>query len=328
MKFWVGLSTFLLSASCFAASQTCADALSLFAENDMFFSDRYYTNGLKIQWTHGGGNLWTNAAQFAVLDLFVKDSPKAKRFQTLSLGQNMYVPRSIKIPVPSLSDRPYAGWLYLNAASHVATENSLDTFAITAGIFGRHSYAGDVQQWWHDTFDFDEPLGWDYQLDDEFGFVLSYKHSQRVWRAKTGALECDAIVSGAVDAGNVMCQGVLSALLRVGSNLPESFDFCRIDYASSTDVAYSRGGSDFHFYFQCGASARFVGYDITINGGAFASSPYKLNPEWFVCEPMGGFSLRYKNAQADFNLTYRTRDFRGQDIGHHTFWTVSLKYLF
>lgn len=328
MRLFAVLSTFLLLSGV-ALSKDFNRALSIFAENDIGFSDRYYTNGIKIQYTQKGRDFWVNAPQFWILDL-ISDSEDALSFETISLGQAMYVPQDIDAPIPPSNDRPYAGWLYLNAASHVATKNSLDSFAITLGVVGRHSYAEDIQRKWHDIFGFDMPAGWDNQLEDEFGFVISYKHSQRVWRADApNGVSADAVVSAGADLGNVITQGYLSVLFRVGYSLPFSFDAGKIGYCSSTDVrAGAPYDEDCHLYFLAGASARFIGYDITLDGNAFASSDWGVDSQWFVFEPVAGVSARWRGVELDLLLTYRTREFKGQGIGHHTFWTISLKYFF
>ena len=323
------LSTFLLLVCTVIAKEFSANTFSLFVENDMYLSDRYYTNGMKFQYTNQGDDYYTNTLQFALLDLFVSDKGNNKRFQSLSFGQSMFVPYEIEEPIPPKTERPYAGWLYLNVASHIVNETSLDSLAITMGIVGRHSYAGDIQCWWHDTWDFDTPLGWDNQLEDEFGFVVSYKHAERIFRMHcANSLEVDTVVSASTDLGNVITQGVLSGFIRLGYNLPWTFDFRRIDYTSSSDVACKSYTESWHLFFQAGANARFVAYDITLDGSVFADSEYGVNSKWFVCEPMGAISLRVKNFQIDFTMTYRTKEFTTQRDDYHMFWSSVFKYNF
>ncbi len=329
MKNIVALSIILLSAICVFA-QAPKNTFALFIENDMYFSDRYYTNGIKFQFTNEGDDYLTNKIGFALLDLFAPTSDKVhKRFQSLSLGQNIYVPHSIGVVNPPSDERPYAGWLYLNAVSHVVSENSLDSFGITMGIVGRHSYAGDVQMWWHDFGDFQTPRGWDSQLDDEFGFVVSYKHFERVWREDFGdSWQSDIIVSGGLDLGNVMTQATISALLRAGYSLPYTFDFNKIDYCSASDVKFLDSDSNLRVFLQIGAIARFIAYDITLNGNAFVDGGRSVTPDWFVFEPVAGLSVGWGNFELNFNVTCRTREYRTQRINHHTFWSASLKYSF
>ena len=327
MRFAVALSTFLLGAFCVGAMPT-KHTLALYMENDIGFSDRYYTNGIKLQYTNEGGDFWTNAIGFAILDLFVSDSDAHKRFQSLSFGQNMYVPHSIGLAEPIENDRLYAGWLYVNVASHIVSENSLDSFAITMGIVGRHSYAGDIQRWWHDFVDVQMPMGWDSQVKDEFGFIVSYKHFERIWRTDFGnSWQSDAIVCGGVDLGNVITQASASALFRVGYCLPYTFDFNRIDYCSASEVKFY-SSEIMRAFFQIGALARFVAYDITLNGNAFVSGGRSVSPDWFVFEPVVGISLARGAIEMNLNLTCRTREYRTQLINHHTYWSASIKYSF
>ena len=328
MKLISVLSTILLTFFSVSTSFATENSVSLFYENDMGYSDKYATNSLKFQYTNLGDDFWLNIPQFALLRIFVSEE-NSKAFQTVSVGQNMNVPRDIGLKVPPLTDRPYAGWLYLNMASHIAKENALDTFAITMGIVGRHSYAGDIQCWWHDIWNLKTPMGWDNQLEDEFGFVVSYKHSHRVFR-KTFAtsFEGDFILAGGTDLGNVIVQGYVSVLARFGYALPFSFDTNRIAYVSASDVVYKKRQEKMHAFLSAGIVARFVGHDIVLDGNVFANSPYGVSSKWFVAEPMVGASLSYCAWQTDFTLTYRTKEFKTQSDNHHIFWSATLKYSF
>ena len=317
MKKFSALSILLLAATlCFGADGG-KSTLSLFFENDIGFSDRYYTNGLKIQYTR---------------HLETSSNAGCAKFASFAVGQGMFVPQTIEDPTPPLDDRPYAGWLYLNAACHAVTENTLDTFAVTLGCIGRYSYAQDVQSLWHNAWGFKRPKGWDNQLDNEVGFVLTYKHSQRLYKADLGGgINADLTGSVGCDLGNVLTQGYLSILARAGFNLDGGFDFGKIDYASSCDTRAPTdcaSATSWRLFLKAGALARFVGYDITLDGNVFGSSPYGVNSEWFVFEPVCGLTLARANFAAELLLNYRTREFTSQRIAHHTFWTFSVKYSF
>ena len=123
-------------------------------------------------------------------------------------------------------------------------------------------------------------------------------------------------------------QGYVSALARFGYALPFSFETNRIAYASASDVEYKKREENMHAFVLAGVIARFVGHDIVLDGNVFADSDYGVSSKWFVAEPMVGASLRYCNWQADFTLTYRTKEFKTQSDDHHTFWSATIKYSF
>lgn len=319
-----------LNASQAVRKADCASdwhALSFTVENDFRFSDRYYTNGLKLSYTQSGSDFWTSRLQFALLNLFAPDGAQA--YESVSIGQAMYVPSDISTPNPPETYRPYAGWLYASFGAHVATRDTLDSFTVNLGVVGPISLAEDTQKLYHSVIDADWPMGWHTQIKNEPGIVLSYRHSQRLVRERIGALDFDAIGSAAADLGNVLTQGEVRAFMRFGKNLPYNFEPNRIDYSSGNDVAWLPEGGvpDWHFYGFAGGAARFVGYDITLDGNTFAHSR-SVTPKWLVGEFIAGLSARYESVQLDLSYTLRTAEFNGQGHPVHMFWSATLKYVF
>lgn len=304
-------------------------SISLFWENDFRFSDRYYTNGLKLTYTDKGDDWYTSALQFALMRA-IGDFDSAQAWQTVSLGQAMYVGYDIKIPNPPETDRPYAGFLYLSSGAHLAKKNSLDSLTVSLGIVGPQSWAGDVQKAYHDIINADDPKGWHNQIKNEPAIIIAYNHSHRLYQYNfTDNFSSDFIGALGADLGNVMTQAKIKALLRFGFNLPNSFAEKRIDSSSNTDVFFyeKQNMNDWHLYLYAGATARFVGYDITLDGNTFADSR-SVTKKWLVGEGNLGISARYMNLEANLNWTIRTEDFNTQREGPHFFWCANLKYTF
>ena len=76
-----------------------------------------------------------------------------------------------------------------------------------------------------------------------------------------------------------------------------------------------------------GGAARFVGYDITLNGNTFADSR-SVVPKWLVGEFMAGVSSRFGAVGFDLSYTLRTAEFNHQKHPVHMFWAATLKYSF
>lgn len=305
------------------------ECVSLYVENDTYFSDRYYTNGLKLSYTGAGDDFYASAAQFAFLRLFVDDSAR-QAFQTVFIGQKMCVPGNIDETNPPLWDRPYAGWLYVGAGASLASENRIDSFSVSLGVVGPISLAEDAQKFFHSIIDADWPMGWHTQIKNEPGIILAYNHSERIFRKKLSEnFDTDALVSAGAELGNVMTQGTVRAFWRFGYNVPYTFSPNRIDAVSDNDVAWRPTDSspDWHCFMYGGGAARFVGYDITLDGNTFAHSR-SVVPKWLVGEVMAGISTRYKSFQADLNWTLRTSEFNNQKYPVHMFWSVRLTAFF
>ena len=305
-------------------------SISFYIENDIFYSDRYYTNGIKLLYTGRGDDFYTSKIQFALLRMFVPEDEASQAYQSASLGQNMYVSSSISESNPPLWDRPYAGWLYLSGGAHIAKKNSLDSLSITMGIVGPLSFAEQTQKTYHSIIDAETPMGWDTQINNEFGFIASYSHIQRLLRLDfSNNTSADVLASIGGDLGNVLIQGTARAFLRFGYNLPYDFSPTRIDYDSSNDVQWipPSGTADWHCFFYAGGAFRFVGQNITLNGNTFKRSR-ALTPEWMVYELMAGVSTRYGPIQLDLNWTLQTAEFTTQAYQPFMFWTLSATVFF
>lgn len=302
--------------------------LSLRIENDIYFSDRYYTNGLKLSYTQEGDDFLTSRLQFAALRLFVPDGRQA--FETVSIGQKMCVSSDIHIPNPPVDDRPYAGWLYASFGSHLASRDRLDSFAVNLGVVGPMSLAEDAQKLFHSIIGADWPEGWHNQIKNEPAIILAYEHVERLYRAEiSDGFSTDVLGSVGGELGNAMTQARARLLWRFGFNMPYSFMPNRIDSSDGNDVQWrpTDASPDWHLFAYGGGAARFVGYDITLDGNTYRGGS-SVVPKWLVGEALAGVSARYKFFQADLNWTLRSAEFNTQKHPVHMFWTLSLKGYF
>ncbi len=293
----------------------------------MYFSDRYYTNGLKISYTSEGDDFLTSRLQFAVLRAFISDG---QAYQTVSLGQKMCVSSDINLVNPPDGDRPYAGWLYLGFGSHIAKKDSLDSLTINLGVVGPYSLAEDLQKFWHSLIDTDKPMGWHNQIKNEPAINIAYEHSQRIFRRNlTDDFSTDVIASLGAELGNVMTQATARAIWRFGFNMPYSFTPSKIYASDSSEISWrpTNASPDWHLFMFGGGTARFVGYDITLDGNTYRDS-YSVASKWLVGEAVAGVSARYKAVQLDLNWTLRTEEYHKQKHSPHMFWSLALRVFY
>ena len=107
-----------------------AGVFTLYYENDFFGGqDQHYTNGFKFSWLSGDLSDWgqTGWRQKVVDRLpFVNDAGTQKNFG-FAFGQFMYTPQDISAVPPDPTDRPYAGWSYLELTFVSKTAKVMDT---------------------------------------------------------------------------------------------------------------------------------------------------------------------------------------------------------
>jgi lipid A 3-O-deacylase len=294
-------------------------------ENDLFYErDRHYTNGVQFSWTSARNDVpdWVREGAHS----FPFFPPGGTVRASYALGQNMYTPSDISLRDPPRDDRPYAGWLY--GAVGLVAENgvALDQVQLALGMVGPASLAEPAQKFVHNVIDSREPKGWNTQLHNEPGFILSYQHSQRAYVTETVlglGFDLTPHVGGAL--GNVLTYANAGATIRVGQYLPNDYGPPRIQ-PTLPGSGFFEPRSSFGWYLFVGADGRAVGRNIFLDGNTFGDSR-SVDKELFVGDLQGGLALTYGDARLTFTRVYRTREFKSQD-DPDVFGSVSLSLRF
>jgi lipid A 3-O-deacylase len=293
----------------------------VYLENDIVSgTDRHYTSGLKLSWFSRESDSWSDAGWVGDLGNWlpvVNRSGGLKSFG-FALGQNIYTPQDIESAIPDPSDRPYAGWTYLEANFVRRTPSSVDTVSLQLGIVGRHSYAQNVQRTVHRRTDGSELLGWSHQLRDEPTVNLEFEHKNRFsWRLSENLLRFDFVPHIGGSIGNVDTYVNAGATGRLGYNLPNDFG---VDLIGSGAGLGAIDGNDLRvrprasmslFVFG-GVDGRAVARNIFLDGNTFTNSPSVVK-ETLVADVYWGVGLAAGRWQITFAYVKRTREFKGQN---------------
>jgi lipid A 3-O-deacylase len=315
-----------------------AGTFTFYLENDYFGgTDRHYTNGLKLSWLSSDLSDWRQAGwrqRFAEALPFV-NRPDGQKNLGLAFGQNIYTPQDQDAAVPNPTDRPYAGWSYLEFTFLSKTERIADTLAIQLGMVGRHSYAKDVQRVVHKWINSSDPQGWDYQLKDEFGVNLIYERRWRLYgRAFGNALGADLVPHAGFSLGNVQTYANAGASVRLGFNLPSDFGVQLIRPGGAGGNAplddndprinVNRRWSLFVF---ASGDGRAVARDIFLDGNTFKDSP-SVDKRPFVADLSYGVGVNIGNCQITLTQVYRTREFETQPFKYNEFGSLTISCAF
>jgi lipid A 3-O-deacylase len=104
------------------------------------------------------------------------------------------------------------------------TDTRLDVIQLDLGIVGPSSLADKTQMFVHSLSGAALPKGWDQQLRDEPGIVLTY---QRKWRGlyefSPFGMGADITPYAGGSVGNVSTQAVIGGTLRIGFDLPADY---------------------------------------------------------------------------------------------------------
>jgi hypothetical protein len=229
-----------------------------------------------------------------------------------AIGQNMYTPEDIEIPNPPLDDRPYAGWLYGSIGLVVETGPRLDQLELTLGVIGPASLAEQTQKFIHEITNSPEPRGWDTQLKNEPGVVLTYRRSWRRFVETTALGNTFDITPHAGGAlGNVFTNANAGLTLRLGRRLPHDYGPPRIQPSLPGSGFFMPQGR-FGWYVFAGMEGRAVARNIFLDGNTFRHSR-SVDREPLVGDLQFGLVLTWHNVRLGYTHVMRTREFETQD---------------
>ena len=318
MTLRLALNTGLLLVASHTAPLLAADTpssdrgtFSVIYENDVFAgTDRNYSNGIDISYL-SAPNAAPLPARWLAKTLLRADQQDII-YAGLGIGQSIFTPQNTQATAPLPNQHPYAGWLHATFLTAVDSGKTLDTLALDVGLVGPNSGAEWVQNNVHDLIGANEANGWDNQVRDEFGFVVTY---ERKWRAlaewRRNGLGVDIIPDATISVGNVLTQGAAGLTLRVGEDLANDYGPPRVRPALA-GAGFFAPRDHFSWYLFVGASGRAVAYNIVLDGNAFRDGGPSVNRKPLVAEGQAGLVLQMGRVQGAFTVVTRTDEFKGQ----------------
>lgn len=309
----------------------------VYFENDFFAgTDRHYTNAVKLtmltkdiaryeEVLPAWSNLATKRLPFARQAL---DRETAVHNIGFSLGHNIYTPEDTDAEELIEDDRPYAGWLYAALALHRREARRLDTFEVTVGVVGPSAYGEEIQNTVHSYGGSNNADGWDHQLEDELGVMLSWQQSRKVLLLDGQGIGVDLIPHFGLTLGNVFTYANLGCEARLGWNLPWDFGTALIRPGSTLSAPIPGHGrrNDFGIHVFAGTDVRLVFQNIFLDGNTWKSS-HSVDKKPFVADLYAGIGLSYKRFRIVYTHAYRTEEFDGQGRGQ-SFGSVNLRFAF
>ena len=298
-------------------------------ENDLFDkTDKGYTNGTKISVIY---NVNTEVYSFFKIP-FLYDSSK-NHFTTISFGQDILTPEDTNATIPNPDDMPYSGWLYMGMTWQQADSKNADTLELQLGVVGPAALGEEVQNGIHRLTDSTIAQGWDYQLKNEPGIVLSYEHrwrfvSDRFW----GGLTAEAIPFAGAGLGNVLTYADGGTLVRFGWNVSQDFGKSvshpgQVAGLPAFDKGAKRHSSKFALYIFTAVDVGFIPRNIFLDGNTFKDSPSVSERDYLVGELTAGLGIDIDKVHVGFINTHKTKDFaldeRGFDFG-----TILVSYVY
>ena len=295
MKFRLLALLFLcFSSLAFAQNKNYKNEIGFESDNDGFLgqgSDRYYTAGNFIYFNHA---------------LTVTDTNKlANRVLGFEAGQKIYTPQSGVISGPIYLDRPFAGYLYAGSSINYLYKNQSNLkLEAQIGIVGPNAYGQQIQDLIHKTFGFYTPEGWQYQIQNDFELNLSAQYNALLAHGSN----IDLSFASYANLGTGQLGAGAGGMVRFGE-----FNPLYNSVATSSSVSANRkkgAGKEFFVYYK--PLINVVGYNATIQGSMFASTPgvteLTTPIEHFLVTQQAGADLASGHWVVDASALFETRE--------------------
>jgi hypothetical protein len=277
--------------------------------------DEEYTNGIRATLLSWSAPWWGKHFAPTTPDCTTHIPSGACRLTALTLGQDIYTPHLDRAPfvVPNWEfERPYFGWLYLEAKGMLASERLLRTTTATIGVTGTPSLGHAMQSLFHTinrryTRDAN---GWETQVGFEPGLMIAHRVDALAWRIgspRAGVL--DLTTSAGAALGTVRTAGDVGGTLRLGANLSHPWQPRAWEHRTTWDAHLVVAGR-----------AEYVARDMSLDGTLLHRARHVERVPG-VREYQFGFGVRFRQLQLEYRASTRSREY-ASGPGHHTYSTM------
>ncbi len=283
-------------------------------ENDLYFQrDYYYTNGFQIDFFHD------KLKQSPINRILIpfRNRGKGISWSGLQLRQEIFTPKDLAVDSISTGDHPYSSTLTLAQHSvfvlpdkHVRLVSGL-----RVGVLGPASLGFKTQELAHLVSNPSRPpQGWDYQVRNDL--IVNYD-----LQVEKGIIHQKSALFGVKGKGRL---GTLHTDLEAG--LWFRFD-ARDGYFQRLGP---KGGPGLNVVFGLSASASYVFYDATLQGGVInRNSPYIVAPDQMI-RYLGNMEglLTFELYQHQLEFYTQISSLRFQLAKPHAWMGIVYKYWF
>lgn len=303
----------MISANVFA--QDFKHEFGFRSDNDSYLaqgSDRYYTNGLFINY------------RFATSQSKLKEGVE-KKIVEISAGQKMFNPRSGYSPDPERQDRPFAGYLYAGGAlSWFQTNETALKAGLEIGTTGPNSLAEAGQKLLHRSVGFYTPAGWEYQIKNQVTANLAFQYTKLLYRTENKST--DFSFEGYANAGTIY-NGAGAGILFRGGRINQLFNSAYtnsvIGNNPKTKALVKR-----EFFFYAKPQLNYVAYDATVQGSLFNNdSPVTFGVKPLVFAQQLGFNYSSQRFTFDFGMIFKSKEVKST-AKPHQYGSITMYYRF
>ena len=290
----IALTAGLLSAG---DNQTPGNWLSIQWDNDVVFqTDRYYTNGLKMEYFNSGLN-----HSFADY-IHPGHNDQDKVFYSFSVQQDIFTPRDKSSLTSQALDRPFASYLLFGSRKTIinAHRNLITQSELQLGLLGKYSGGEWLQNGIHSALPTSrEFAGWENQIRSDI--LINY--GLRLEKQLSGSNWYNISASAEGKIGLPYTFAGMGIHLRLGS-VRQYFDFLHL-YVSR----------DIESFVYTSLNGRYLAYNATIQGGLLnRPEENHLEINNFIYDLDNGIHLAYHSVKVNLGIKMLSPDFKNGSL--------------
>ena len=290
--------------------------IGIISDNDLYTSpihDRYYTNGIELFYR----------------SLDTSSNPKiAKKITEYRAGQYMYNPQSVRAEKWTVHDRPFAGYLFLEAGMNTFyNSESVLKINFQIGIVGKESLAEGFQEQLHKLFGYPTVKGWEYQIKSTPGLQAGVFYSNKIFASRYKE-KVDVHIQGEAYAGTIFTGFTVGPLVRISLKRP----LLPVYESSLHGAVLSHHKESYkekrEFFLYLNPIINYQYYDTTIQGSPFNDDSPITFPliNWrFNAEV--GVKYRKNNWNLSYSFNYRGKELSNNVIQGYYYGSIVIGYL-
>lgn len=227
-------------------------SISFKTDNDAYlfiYNDAYYTNGFFLNYS------------------FAKSKNEQKQIHSFELSQKIFTPLSRVVSTPADIDRAYCGYLNLNyTKTAFLKKEALVQYVGSLGVVGPASWGQGMQETYHTLLRYAQFYGWEYQIGNSLGIDAGLTYAKTIAENSWAKI----IPVGQVNLGSTFTNAKLGTMFIAGSFEKNA---ASVLWNARISDKPSENKKEFEFFGYWYPQVIVQGYNATIQGGLFASSP-------------------------------------------------------
>lgn len=304
--------------------------ITVASENDYFGdgSDKDFTNGGRITYLNTGSSQpfyvrWID-------DLLPMFSINQTTSTYYSIGHNLYTPNDIKKTIPDPKDRPYAAFLYASTGLSTITDSHSDNVEVTFGVVGPYALGKEVQTEYHRLKGATIPQGWNSQLHNELGLMLSW---ERTWLELIAIELSDSLfirTSSHLGAtlGNIYTYANTGLTINI---TPSSGKWqakpVRVRPAIPGSGLFEATDNRWSWMLFAGFDSRLMVYNIFLDGNSYQDSP-RVKKLPFALDFSAGAAVTFDHFRLSYTINWRRKEFDSPLAKRQVFGAITMGYHF